>query len=196
LTCWVTIPVKPPGEAKSRLAERLTLEQRMALSAAMLQRVVAAVQAADHVDALALVGPTRLGVDERVQLIADPGLGLNAALDAARGHVLAAGASRMIVLFADLPQVTVHDVRLLAAAPAGELAIAPDRHGTGTNALSLPLPAARGFTFAFGPDSFAQHKAEAERLGLPLDEIRSPGLARDVDVPEDLADAAALIDPG
>ena len=100
---------------------------------------------------------------------------------------------RMIVLFADLPRLTTNDVQLLAAAPPGTIAIAPDRHGTGTNALSLPLPAAKGFTFAFGPDSFARHHAEAERLSIALEEIHSPGLARDVDMPEDLPDAAGLM---
>ena len=82
---------------------------------------------------------------------------------------------------------------LLAAAPAGEIAIASDRHGTGTNAISLPLPEAEGFSFAFGPDSFARHQAEADRLGLRIEEIRSPGLARDIDEPEDLPDAESLL---
>ena len=97
------------------------------------------------------------------------------------------------MLFADLPLLTRHDVELLAAAPAETIAMAPDRHGTGTNALSLPLPAARGFTFCFGPDSFALHHAEADRLGIRIEQVRSQGLARDVDMPEDLPDAAGLM---
>ena len=76
------------------------------------------------------------------------------------------------------------------------VAIAPDRHGRGTNALSLPLPEAEGFTFAFGPDSFALHNLEAARLGLKIEEIHSPGLACDIDEPADLPDAAGLMDKG
>ena len=196
VNCWVVIPVKPPDQAKSRLAEVLGGAQRAALAGAMLRHVLTAARAADHVRHIALLGPSRLGLPDDVPLLADAGDGLNPALQGALAHVAAQGAERLIVLFADLPQLAALDVQLLAAAPTGTLAIAPDRHGTGTNALSLPLPAARGFTFSFGPDSFALHCAEAERLELPVEEIRSPGLARDVDVPEDLADAAELIDPG
>jgi 2-phospho-L-lactate guanylyltransferase len=104
-------------------------------------------------------------------------------------------ADRVIIIHGDLPLVTSQDLELLAAAPEGEIAIAPDRHGTGTNAISLPLPAAKGFSFAFGPDSFALHNAEAGRLGLKIEEIHSPGLSRDVDEPDDLPDAADLMGP-
>jgi 2-phospho-L-lactate/phosphoenolpyruvate guanylyltransferase len=159
----------------------------------MLRHVVGAAQAADHVQHVALLGPSRLGLPETIPLIADPGGGLNPALHTALEQIASENADRLIVLFADLPLLTTHEVQLLAAAPPVTIAIAPDRHGTGTNALSLPLPAARGFTFAFGPDSFALHHAEAERLGIALEEIHSLGLARDVDVPEDLPDAAGLM---
>ncbi len=104
-----------------------------------------------------------------IPLLDDPGTGLNPALHSALAQIAGKGADRMIVLFADLPRLTTQDVQLLAAAPPGTIAIAPDRHGTGTNALSLPLPEAKAFTFAFGADSYALHHAEAERLGLPVE---------------------------
>ena len=134
----------------------------------------------------------RASLPADVAVMADPGRGLNAAAAAA----LAAAdgkASRLILIHGDLPLVTARDIELLAAAPAGEIAIAPDRHGTGTNAISLPLPAARGFSFAFGTDSFARHNAEAGRMGLGISEVHSPGLSRDVDEPDDLQDAADLL---
>jgi 2-phospho-L-lactate guanylyltransferase len=194
MNCWAVIPIKHPDKAKIRLASVLSEAQRAKLADAMLRHVVGAAQAADHVQHVALLGPSRLGLPETIPLIADPGGGLNPALHAALARAIGENADRLIVLFADLPQLTTHEVQLLAAAPAATIAIAPDRHGTGTNALSLPLPAAKGFTFAFGPDSFALHHAEAERLGIALEEIHSLGLARDVDVPEDLPDAAGLMD--
>ena len=196
MNCWVVIPIKSSGQAKSRLADVLDVGQREALAAAMLHHVFDAACHADHVQNVALLGPSRLGMSEDVPLLADPGTGLNPALQAAFATLAGKGAERVIILFADLPKLAAHEIQLLAAAPPGTLAIAPDRHGTGTNALSLPLPAAKGFTFTFGPDSFALHCAEAERLGLPVEEIRSPGLARDVDEPEDLVDTAELIDLG
>ena len=83
----------------------------------------------------------------------------------------------------------------MAMAPSDAVAIAPDRHGTGTNALSLPIPAAQDFRFAFGDDSFARPRAEAGRLGLEVETVFSRGLEQDIDEPSDLADAANLLKP-
>jgi 2-phospho-L-lactate guanylyltransferase len=92
----------------------------------------------------------------------------------------------LIIVAADLPAVTLKDVRALAELPTGAVAIAPDRGNSGTNALSLPLPSAAHFQFQFGPGSFALHAAEAARLNLPLTVYRSDTLALDVDHAEDL----------
>lgn len=192
MTCWAIIPVKGPDEGKRRLSDVLDDTARRKLVAAMLDKVVAAVQSARGIDRLLIVGPSRHGLEEDVALRPDPGGGLNAALADALRFVAESGASRAVVVAGDLPQVTTRDIELLAVAPAGTLAIAPDRHETGTNALSLPLPDAKAFRFSFGPDSFAQHNGVAEDLGLPVEIIESPGLMRDVDVPADLADAAGL----
>ena len=190
MSCWAIIPVRATPESKSRLAGVLGQAERAALVEAMLARVIAAALEARNVARVCLIGSAP-AIPADVTLLADPGGGLNAAAQAALAETT--GATRMIVIHADLPQVSARDIELLAAAPEGEIAIAPDRHGTGTNALSLPLPAAGGFSFAFGPDSFARHSAEAARLGLSIEEVHSPGLSRDVDEPDDLADAADLM---
>lgn len=188
----VVIPVKAPGEAKLRLAGVLSAAQRAELVGAMLAHVVGAARAARGVEDIRLIGPHRYSLPDALPLLADPGGGLNATLASALAGALAEGVGRLLILPADLPQLTPRDIELLAATPAGEIAISPDRHGIGTNALSLPLPQAAGFAFAFGPDSFADHHTEAERLGLAIGEVHSPGLARDIDLPEDLPDAAGL----
>jgi 2-phospho-L-lactate guanylyltransferase len=193
MTCWVVVPFKQPEEAKGRLSAVLSEAGRIELAGAMLHHVVNVASLAEPAVKLCLLGPTRHGLSQDIPLIPDPGTGLNPAMHAALNHVSLKAAGRIIVLFADLPLLTLQDVQLLAAVPANTIAIAPDRHGTGTNALSLPLPAARGFTFCFGTDSFALHHNEANRLGLRVKKIHSQGLARDVDMPEDLPDAAGLI---
>lgn len=193
MTCWAIIPVKAAPESKSRLAAVLDAPARAALVDAMLARVLDAARGARNVARVGLLGTARIAPPDDVTALADPGGGLNAAAAAALAEVTGHGATRAIIIHGDLPLVTAQDLELLAAAPAGEIAIAPDRHGTGTNAISLPLPEARGFSFAFGPDSFARHNAEAARLGLKIEEIRSRGLARDIDEPDDLPDAAGLL---
>jgi 2-phospho-L-lactate guanylyltransferase len=193
VTIWAIIPVKASPESKSRLAGVLDAPARAALVDAMLERVIEAALNARNIARVALLGAPRTAPPADVELLAEPGQGLNAAAAFAFSEVAARGASRVVFIHGDLPTVSARELELLAAAPSGEIAIAPDRHGAGTNALSLPLPHAQGFSFAFGPDSFALHMAEAERRGLKVEEIHSPGLARDVDEPEDLADAADLL---
>src|SRR5690349_14117831 len=157
----------------------------------MLGKVVGAAQAAVTTGRAFILGPSDHGF--ALPLLADPGGGLNPALACAFAEAVREGASRVVFIAGDLPQVTPRDVELLSLAPEGSVAIAPDRHGTGTNAISLPLPAARGFTFAFGPDSLALHSREARRIGLELETIQSLGLMRDIDEPADLPDTAGLM---
>lgn len=190
MTCWAIIPVKGTALGKQRLAGVLDGAGRSALVGDMLDHVVGVVRAARGIDRIALVGSSRHGQRDDIALLPDPGTGLNPAVVSAITAAQAQGATRAMVIFADLPQLTALDIERLAAAP--RIALAPDRHDTGTNAVSLPLPDASGFTFRFGPDSFARHGAEAERIGLGFEVIRTPGLQRDIDEPADLPDAAGL----
>ncbi len=164
---------------------------RRNLVQAMLGKVVSAVEAAVTTGQAFILGPSGHGFD--LPLLGDPGSGLNPALASAFADAERAGVDRVIFIAGDLPQITARDVELLSLAPDGSVAIAPDRHGTGTNAISLPIPAARGFTFFFGPDSFALHSAETRRVGLELETIQSNGLMRDIDEPADLRDTAGLM---
>jgi len=204
VTCWIVIPAKAPQEAKGRLSGVLNADQRHKLAARMLDRAIQAARLARGADGVAarlvLVGPSRLGVSDDIEWLPEPvgtspAGGLNAALSFARQQIAQRGATRLVSLAGDLPGITVADVSLLCSLPPGVIGIAPDRHGTGTNALSLPLPEALDFTYGYGPGSCARHRAEAERLGLELVEITSSGLARDVDEPADLAEAVELTIP-
>lgn len=195
MTCWVIIPIKASGSAKSRLAGALQPDERESLVGAMLEHVVGAAQGASQVTRVLLVGPSRLGLPETIPLLTDPGKGLNPAIESAIEQITQGDEplpERLMVLFADLPEVTSAEIDLLAAAQPGTVAIAPDRHEIGTNALSLPLSMAGQFRFAFGKDSFARHIAECDRLGLSAEVILSGGLERDVDEPADLPDARAV----
>lgn len=188
---WAIIPVKRPGEGKVRLAGALDAHARAALVDAMLGHVIATVRAAAQVGRVVLLGEPRAGMT-KTEVLADPGGGLNAALQCALACAADEGASRVLIVPADLPRLGARDIEAMALVPAGAVAIAPDRHGIGTNGLSLPLPEAEGFVFAFGADSFARHGEETARLGLKLETVHSPGWASDVDLPEDLPDAAVL----
>ena len=111
--------------------------------------------------------------------------GLNGAIDAGRAWALDCGASAVISLFADLPLIVPDDIRGLVARTE-PVVVGADRRGEGTNALLLRL-AGRGseFTFAFGDGSLAKHLEEARRLGLEAAVHHSPGIAFDLDTPDD-----------
>jgi 2-phospho-L-lactate guanylyltransferase len=67
--------------------------------------------------------------------------------------------------------------------------IVPDRHADGTNVLVIPAHC--GFTFHYGPGSFAAHQDEASRIGLPVRIVRHEQLGLDIDTPDDLAQLPA-----
>ena len=66
---------------------------------------------------------------------------------------------------------------------------------TATGPTSSPCPAMPASGSRTGPGSFARHRAEAERLGLPCRVLDRPDLAWDIDEPGDVVPVAALRPP-
>ena len=89
----------------------------------------------------------------------------------------------------DTPLLDPDELSLLldrAEQRAVAVAIVPDRHGTGTNALLLRPPAA--IEPSFGPGSFERHRRAAEAAGVSYSTERLPSLMLDVDTGDDLAE--------
>lgn len=174
------IPVKAFAQAKRRLHRALDGDQRAQLARAMADRVVRA----------ALPLPVAVVCDDRTVaewarglgalVVWEPGRGLNGAVEAGVDHLGSAGVLEVIVAHADLPRA--RDLSEVGA--DGGVALVPDRYGNGTNVMALPTDA--GFQFSYGPGSFARHRAEAQRLGLPLRVLDRPDLAWDIDEPGDV----------
>ncbi len=185
MSCWALVPVKRRAEGKRRLAQRLSAAERVELVRTMLGQTIAALREAKDLDGFAFVSAERDTIPENYPVLADPGGGPNAALDQGRKALIDRGVTELVVLPADLPHVTGPDIdALIEAGRRTGFALAPDARGTGTNALFLP--AQRPFRFQFGAGSRARHLAEARRIGLDPVIIELPGLAFDVDDPEDL----------
>ena len=193
------VPVKPLGGALGRLSAVLGPEERRALQRAMLADVLAALAGAALGPALVVTADPEAaalaaGAGARALPDHSPRRGMNAAVRLGQREAARLGGAGALVLVADLPRIGPEDLRVLAAAaPAGRgAALAPSRDGTGTNALLVGPPQA--LAPALGPDSLARHRAGAAAAGLGTALVRRPGLALDVDTPEDLA--AFLADPG
>ena len=185
MSCWALVPVKTRAEGKRRLSAVLDEAARMSLVRAMLGHVLSALRRSPVVDAIAVTTPERDTLPADILLLPDPGRGVNDALQAGLVELAARGATRVAVVAADLPLITPEDVAgLLAASAATGIALAADRHGTGTNAVALVMPSS--FRPQFGTGSLARHVAESMRCGITPGVVRLPGLEFDVDDPEDL----------
>jgi 2-phospho-L-lactate guanylyltransferase len=191
VSLWALVPVKLLDQAKSRLAGALAPEERALLAQSLLERTVA------------ILGQVP-AVSETVVVTGDPAVAawasqaghqvvheegepdLHRALSTASRAAQAQGARAVLILHADLPRLTAADVEAMAApvAAAPIVVIAPDRHSRGTNAMLCAPPGL--IEYRFGPDSFALHCAQAQAEGAWLEVCRTPGLALDLDTPEDL----------
>ncbi len=171
----IVVPYRASG--KSRLPHDI----RHGLSLAMLGDVLTTAVA---------VGTTYLVTDSDpgrefasklgVRVIADPGLGQGSAVAAA----LAGVEGVRLVINADVPAVTPHDLELLAApARRGAFVLVEASDGT-TNALAVPYGAS--FVALYGPGSAARFRAHATTLSLPVTTLNLPNLADDVDTLADL----------
>lgn len=181
------IPCKPYHQAKRRLADCLSLEQRIWLSRWLLQRTLRLVRR--HLPCAVVVSrdPQVLKDAKRHAGLSleEEGDELNAALVQASQFVLTRGVTGILVLPTDLPFLTDEDVRALLRAAVGTPAvvIAPCQRGTGTNALLIRPPLF--IPFQFGAASFARHVASAQAMGIQPAIVRTPTLAFDLDTPQD-----------
>ena len=206
MSLWTIVPVKPFSEGKSRLAGCLSTQTRRALNRNLLTRTLDAIRLG-HIDAEIVVVSrdnealnlaTRMGCHGLSEELSAPQsletgsrafataseLQLNAALAQAARHVVTRGATRVLVLPTDMPNLTAEDVRTMAS-PRGrgsQIIIAPSRDG-GTNALMLQP--AQAIPFAFGRDSFQRHRRLAAEVGIPVHVVESDSLVFDIDLPED-----------
>ncbi|HEY8292160.1 MAG TPA: 2-phospho-L-lactate guanylyltransferase [Thermomicrobiales bacterium] len=184
------IPVKGLASAKSRLTPPFSGDERAALTLAMLRHVVAAAQASGALARITVVSPDTTVLDCAealgVAALRQRTIGLNPALDEARTEALFHGAEAVLALHADLPQLDPADIALMVALlpPPPAAVLAPDYTGSGTNAL-LIAPA-DALPFLFGPDSFARHLAAVKQQNLPYAVASAPGIAGDVDTPDDV----------
>ena len=113
--------------------------------------------------------------------------GHSGAVAAAARLLAAKGYSGMLTVPGDIPLVTPAEITQLLAEhrPAPAFTIAPSRDERGSNAVICSPPDA--VSLRFGEDSFFPHLRAAEACGIRPTVLRLPGIALDVDTPEDLA---------
>ncbi len=184
------VPVKAFAAAKTRLSPVLAADRRADIAARLLDRVLDAILSSDAVDLCAVISPDPAVLDTAAAVGAIPlrqgSTGLNPGLEEGRAWAVRQRADALLVVLGDLPLLTPADVAGLVAraTPTPGVVLAPDRHGTGSNALLLSPPTA--IPFHFGVASAPAHMAAAAERGLPLQQYITSGTEFDVDTPADL----------
>jgi 2-phospho-L-lactate guanylyltransferase len=190
---WALVPLKRFGTAKGRLAPLLSGAERASLTRAMADDVLAALAAAPCVTRMAVVtadpAAVQLAEERDAEALPETASGLVGALVAAVATLREAGCRHLCILPGDVPRVHGADLERLwrihgCGRHSGRVTLVPDARGRGTNALLLSPPGA--IPLCYGPDSAPAHLAAALAAGLATTSLAVPGLALDVDTPEDL----------
>ncbi len=180
------VPVKSFDLAKSRLGGSLSDTQRADLAQSMTRAVLAAATPLDRFVVCGShdVASWVLSQGAGVVWLEPPGL--NRAVAFAVERLADDGYERVIISHGDLPLAR----ELSWVADFNGVTIVPDRHGLGTNVMSIPTGV--GFRFSYGENSALAHRRESARLGLDLRVVADEELGWDIDQPQDLAQMPTL----
>ena len=191
MTLWAIVPMKPLRRAKSRLSAVLTRDERETLSERMLISTLELLGEVKDIERMLVVSrdSKALSIARKLgaRTVAEQGAPeLNNALIRATVVAQQFDVNGVLIIPADLPLLKVDDVEKLIslAVDPPVVVIAPDRRGTGTNALLSSPPGL--IDYDFGTDSFERHVARAKEAGVRLVVCEIPSIGLDVDLPEDL----------
>lgn len=184
------VPVKRFAVAKSRLGPGVEETRKPELVAAMVGDVLEAIGRARLVERTIVVSQE----PRAAELAAAAGADLLDDFDdashsaAALAGIAAAettGARCVALLPGDCPLLDPRELdKMLTGVPDPYVAVIPDRHGTGTNALVLAPPTA--IKPSFGEGSRERHVAAARAAGIPYGVEALPSLGLDLDTPADI----------
>lgn len=185
------IPIKDPTNAKSRLAELLSADERRRLAWAMFEDVSRAIAGARTPDRFVLVSSFAPAIERARELawevlIEESQVSESASIDWASRILSERGFDAVMRLPADLPLVRAEDIDEIMSIELespGALLV-PSREGTGTNAIIRTPPAL--FPSRFGPNSLSLHKQEAALAGVECVVVNNARIALDIDEPSDV----------
>ena len=192
----ILVPVKNLSAAKQRLAAVLDQPSRTKLAQAMLHDVLTTLHGWKNRPQVAVVTgdpyAVTLATEYGFDIIADPdNPGETGAIEMATRVCMDRGVDSTLIIPADIPLIQAWELEeIVKNAPAAGSVLVPAADGRGTNA-AFRRPADL-FRLRFGNDSFKPHYAAAQATGKPCIVLNLPGIAVDVDNPEDLEQLVSL----
>jgi 2-phospho-L-lactate guanylyltransferase len=191
----VLLPVKDFNNAKQRLAPAMDAPARAGLARAMLSDVLAALKRARAPERI-VVFTSADAVMEMVEpfgfetvferSVAGHSAAVNQLVDEFRVN-----SSSILAIAGDLPKLRSSEIDFALNAASEPVTLLPSRDWTGTNGVVF-IPPAR-ISMEYGEGSFRRHLSKVSAAGLRSDVMDLPGIAFDIDTPEDLE--AYLQDP-
>lgn len=195
------LPLKPFDDAKERLATGLDPSQRKLLARAMATDVLAELPECQRVNEIVVISAERSIAQiagERVSaILPDARTGHSDAAAVGVNWALGRGCDGVLLVPGDCPLIDASQIDALierCVSESIEVAVVPDRMGSGTNGLLLMPPDAIGPSF--GPDSRKRHKAIGRAAGRTTAVIEVPCLALDLDTEDDLLELAERVGDG
>jgi 2-phospho-L-lactate guanylyltransferase len=184
----VLLPVKEFSSAKQRLAPALDAPARAGLARAMLKDVLRALGRARAPERVVVYTAS----DEVIEMVELLGFEFvkERSIDghsAAINHLIdefSSNSSQILAIAGDLPKLLPTEIDFVFNAAAEPVTLIPSRDWTGTNGV-LFIPPAR-IAMEYGEGSFRRHLSKVSAAGLHSDVMDLPGLAFDIDTPEDL----------
>jgi 2-phospho-L-lactate guanylyltransferase len=192
----ILVPIKNTNTAKQRLASVLDQSARTKLAQAMLHDVLTALHNWESRQAVGIVTSdlfaANLAEEYGFEVIPDPeNPGETGAIEMATRICVERGEDSTLVIPADIPLIQPWEFdEIMRHAPQQGSVLVPAGDGRGTNA-AFRRPA-NLFPLRFGNDSFKPHHAAALVTGKPCVVLSLPGIAVDVDNPEDLHQLISL----
>lgn len=168
MVVFAIVPVKRIGVSKRRLSQNLSLEERKALTVAMLEDVLSALKASVVTKVLVVSNDQNVGpIAERfgASFFSPFRRGLNSAIEEAMAWCMRNKADSVLVLPADIPLVKAKDIDIITklGSEKRKVILVPSRDW-GTNAFFQSPP--HLIHACFGPNSFTKHVAEGCKKGI------------------------------
>jgi 2-phospho-L-lactate/phosphoenolpyruvate guanylyltransferase len=184
----VLLPVKAFAEAKQRLVPVLDAATRAGLARAMCTDVLQALARTRAAERVIIFS----AADEVIQM-ARP-FGFDVVLEkSVNGHSAAVNqmvtellrsSVRILSIAIDLPRLLPSEIDFALDAASEPVTLIPSRDWTGTNGVVFISPA--HIAMEYGEGSFRRHLSKAAAAGHRADVMNLPGIAFDIDTPEDL----------
>lgn len=188
---FAIVPVKKFENAKTRLSQMLSADDRILLSSLMLGDTLSVLSGVELLQQVVVVSGDRRAEEIAARhdakfLYEERESGVNSAVALGDNYSMDQDADATVVIPQDLPLLNALDLAMACELAASEdrcIVICPSLRYDGTNLLIRRPPCA--IKTYYDSDSYAMHIKAAGSLGIPVKLFSSRKLMYDLDTPED-----------